>query len=143
MNVSRAQVSNLADEVVLDDPAFPYRVRVRMGETRDLRPAVTELAVQSRSGEPITAGVLAKIPVRQIAGVAASVLHGDGNESQFRMLAQPRPEGSRSWPDDHYKRVRIVAKWARSIGREGGEVGTVAQFWGVNPRTARRWLQRA
>ena len=139
MDVSRAQLSNTGDEIVLDDPDFPYRVRVALADDAE-RPTVTTLLIESRSGTAITSGALARIPVRQIAGVAASALHGGGDEARFRMLAQPRPEGARSWPREHFERVSRVAFWARRTGREGGETGAVAEFWGVCPRTARRWI---
>lgn len=139
MDVSRAQLSNLGDEVVLEDPSFPWTVRVRLSEDAD-RPMVLGVAVDARDGQPITSTVLSQIPVRQLASVAASALKGEG-EAQYRMLAQPRPKGSRSWPPDHYARVQRVAAWARATGRPGGAAGAVAEFWEVHYRTARRWLQ--
>lgn len=141
MNVSDAQLANIGDTVVLDDPSFPYRVQVRLSGDAD-RPAVTELIVRSRSGDPITSAVLAQLPVRQIAGVAASAMAGEA-EAQYRMLARPRPQGVRSWPDDHFYRVARVASWARQIGRAGGAAGAVSEFWNVHHRTARRWISQA
>lgn len=140
MDVSRAQLSNLMDTVVLDDPAFPWRIQVRLCPDSD-RPEITQLIVWSRDTDPqpITSSVLAQIPVRQIAGVAASALRGEG-EAHYRMLARPRPRGSRSWPADHFARVNRVARWARETGRPGGAAGAVAEFWGVHYRTARRWI---
>lgn len=142
MDVSRAQLSNLGDAIALDDPSFPWRVRVTVSRTSD-KPQVTSLTVESRDGVPVTSTTLGKIPVRQIAGVAASAVLGQGDEAQYRMLAQPRPDGARSWPDDHYGRVHRVASWARRIGRDGGETAAVAEFWGVCSRTARRWIARS
>ena len=142
MDVSRAQLSNLAGEIAFDDPGFPYRVRVCLRPESD-RPEVSHLTVQSRTDAPVTAGVLAQIPVRQLAGVAASELSGGGDESLYRALAQQRPAGERSWPADHFDRVLRVAGWARRTGRDAGEAGTVAEFWQVNPRTARRWIAEA
>jgi hypothetical protein len=139
MDVSRAQLSNLGDEVELVDPAFPWTVRVQLSEDAD-RPVVLGLTVTARTGEAITSTALAQIPVRQLASVAASALKGEG-EAQYRMLAQPRPAGSRSWPPDHFQRVARVAAWARQTGRPGGAAGAVAEFWDVHYRTARRWLQ--
>jgi hypothetical protein len=141
MDVSRTQLSNLRDTVVLDDPLFPWRVQVRLSGDSD-RPAITELTVRSRDGQPITATVLSQLPIRQIASVAASALQGEG-EAQYRMLATPRPAGTRSWSVDHFKKVMRVAVWARSLGRVGGAAGAVSEFWGVDYRTARRWLSRA
>jgi hypothetical protein len=139
MDVSRAQLSDLGDQVLLEDPGFPFRVRVIL-DGQSERPAVQSLAVESVGRAAITSATLSQIPVRQIAGVAASMQRGDGDEARFRALAQPRPEGERSWPPEHFERVNRVAAWARSIGRDGGGAGTVAEFWRVNPRTARRWL---
>jgi hypothetical protein len=141
MDVSRAQLQNLADTVVLDDPGFPWRVQVRLSGDSE-RPVITELVVRSRDEEPITASVLAQLPVRQIASVAASALQGE-DETLYRMLAKPRPPGVRSWPEDHFARVARVASWAVRIGRPGGVAGAVSEFWGVDSRTARRWLSQA
>jgi hypothetical protein len=140
MDVSRAQLSNLGDEVELVDPEFPWTVRVRLSADAD-RPVVLDLTVLARNGDAITSTALAQIPVRQLASVAASALAGEG-EAQYRMLAVPRPHGSRTWPEDHFQRVARVAAWARATGRAGGAAGAVAEFWGVHYRTARRWLGR-
>lgn len=148
MDVSRAQVSNLGDEVVLEDPSWPWTVRVQVYPD-DGRPAVSRITVQARELDsyaepyrlPITSTVLGQLPMRQITNVAASLVAGEG-EAQYRMLARPRPHGARSWPEDHFRRVARVATWARSTGRPGGAAGAVAEFWGVHPRTARRWLSR-
>lgn len=139
MDVSAAQLSNLGDEVEVVDPAFPWTVRVKLSEDAD-RPVVLGLAVEARNGQAVTSTVLAQIPVRQLASVAASAIRGEG-EAQYRMLARPRPTGSRSWPPDHFARVVRVAAWARQTGRPGGAAGAVAEFWGVHYRTARRWLR--
>jgi hypothetical protein len=140
MDVSRAQLSNLGDAVVLVDPSFPWEVLVRLSSDAE-RPEVLELHVIADPDrpQPITSTALAQIPIRQIASVAASALKGEG-EAQYRMLAQPRPAGSRSWPPDHFERVRRVASWARATGRAGGAAGAVSEFWDVHYRTARRWI---
>lgn len=142
MDVSRAQLSNLGDAVSLIDPAFPWDVIVRLAADSD-RPEVLEICVTADPNnlQPITSTVLAQIPVRQIASVAASLLRGEG-EAQYRMLAMPRPVGQRSWPEEHFQRVARVAQWARQTGRSGGAAGAVSEFWGVNYRTARRWIAR-
>lgn len=143
MDVSRAQLSNLGDAVSLVDPAFPWEVLVRLAPGAG-KPEVLELHVicDPANPQPITSTVLAQIPVRQLASVAASAMAGEG-EAQYRMLAAPRPPGARSWPEDHFQRVARVASWARQIGRPGGAAVAVGEFWNVNPRTARRWLRRA
>jgi hypothetical protein len=139
MDVSRAQLTNSGECVQLTDPEFPYTVDVYLNPEAE-RPEVRGLVVWAREGaEPITSTALAQIPVRQLASVAASAIRGEG-EAQYRMLAAPRPHGSRSWPADHFQRVGRVAAWARSIGRPGGAAVAVSEFWGVNPRTARRWI---
>ena len=140
MDVSRAQLSNTGEMVQFVDPEFPWTVDVYLSQNAD-RPQVRGLVVWAREGAgPVTSTVLAQIPVRQLASVAASALKGEG-EAQYRMLARPRPEGSRSWPPDHFQRVARVASWARQTGRPGGAAGAVAEFWGVHYRTARRWLR--
>lgn len=141
MDVSRAQLSNLGDSIQLIDPEFPYTVAVWLDREAD-RPEVLAVAVYARDGGSITSAVLAQLPIRQIASVAASALLGEG-EAQYRMLAVPRPHGVRSWPTDHFRRVVRVAAWARSVGRSGGAAGAVSEFWNVDYRTARRWLSRA
>lgn len=135
-------MSNRGDEITLDDPDSDWRVRVTMFPGAD-RPAIRSLTLESRGETAVTAGALTAVPVRQIAGVAASALNGGGDEARYRMLAQPRPAGERSWPPDHFARVGMVARWARKVGRDGGEAGTVSEFWGVCPRTARRWIAQA
>lgn len=139
MDVSRAQLSNTGAMVQVIDPAWPWTVDVYLSKGAE-RPEVRGLVVWAREdGGPVTSTVLAQIPVRQLASVAASALAGEG-EAQYRMLARPRPPGQRSWPPDHFERVARVARWARSTGRKGGPAGAVAEFWNVHYRTARRWL---
>lgn len=141
MDVSKAQVSNLGDEVVMVDPSWPWTVRARITADNGGRPVITAMTIESRNGQSITSTALSQIPVRQISHVVASILAGEG-EAQYRMLAIPRPQGSRSWPEDHFQRVGRVATWARTTGRPGGAAGAVAEFWDVHYRTARRWISR-
>ena len=142
MDVSRAQLSNTRGGVSFDDPAFPFTVHVALNDLAE-RPEVENLTVTARASEPVTREVLSRIPVRQLAAIAASELRGGGDEARYRMLVVERPEGMRSWPPEHYQRVLRVAQWARRSGRDGGEIATIAEFWGVCPRTARRWLEVA
>jgi hypothetical protein len=141
MDVSKAQLTNTGDMVQLVDPGFPWTVDVYLADGTE-RPEVRGLIVWARGDEPITSTVLAQIPVRQLASVAASALQGEG-DAQYRMLARPRPQGSRSWPTEHYRRVATVVAWARRTGRPGGAAGAVSEFWGVHYRTARRWIAEA
>lgn len=139
MDVSKAQLTNTGTMVQLVDPSFPWTLDVYLVGGSD-RPAVRGLVIWARdNAEPITSAVLARIPMRQLASVAASALAGEG-EAQYRMLARPRPEGTRGWPADHFHRVARVGAWARATGRPGGAAAAVAEFWGVHHRTARRWL---
>lgn len=146
MDVTAAQITNTGTMIQLVDPAFPWTVDVYLSQGTE-RPEVCGLVIWARAeddnhAEPITSAVLAQIPIRQIASVAASILAGEG-EAQYRMLASPRPRGARSWPPDHFIRVALVASWARRTGRPGGAAGAVAEFWGVHYRTARRWIAQA
>jgi hypothetical protein len=141
MDVTAAQLTNAGNMVQLVDPGFPWTVDVYLADGT-ARPEIRGLTIWARDeeqGHPITGAVLTALPLRQIASVAASALRGEG-ETQYRMLAQPRPYGVRSWPEDHFRRVAMVASWARRIGRPGGAAGAVAEFWGVHHRTARRWI---
>lgn len=142
MDVTAAQLTNTGDMVQLVDPSFPWTVDVYLTSNTE-RPEIRGLVIWARDDEhPVNGTVLLALPLRQIASVAASALRGEG-ETQYRMLAQPRPHGVRSWPRDHFRRVGLVASWARRIGRPGGAAGAVSEFWGVHHRTARRWIAQA
>lgn len=138
MDVAKAQVTNLGDEVFMIDPAWPWTVQVRIGD-HEGKAVVTRIVVESRQTQGITSTALSQIPVRHIAQVSASLLAGEG-EAQYRMLASPRPRGRRGWPVDHFERVGRVVSWAKATGRS--PAGTVAEFWNVHYRTARRWISR-
>lgn len=135
--------------VLFDDPAAPWLVRVWVGTTRHrrYRRYITRLRIDVRpGGPPITAARLASLPTGQLlhvaaAQLAAAVPDSHPNEAWYRMLASPKPRGSRSWPDDHWDRVAQVFQWADDTGRPGGGAQAVADLWGVsvNP-TAYRWL---
>lgn len=141
MDVTAAQLSVQDDGAELVDPSFPWTVKVQLDRDAET-PTVLALTVSAREDQPITSTALAQIPLRQIASVAASAIKGEG-ETHYRLLAAPRPHGVRSWPPDHFKRVAIVASWARQTGRPGGAAGAVAEFWNVHYRTARRWIASA
>lgn len=141
MDVSKAQASNLGDQVVFADPQWPWTVRVSV-KTVDGRPAINSITVDATGGRAVTSTVLSQIPVRQIARVSASLTAGGGGEAQYRMLATPKQAGCRSWSAEHFHRVARVARWARATGRPGGAASAVAEFWDVHHRTARRWIAR-
>lgn len=140
MDVSRVRLSNTGEMVQMVDPEWPWTVDVYLS-ANDARPEVRGLVIWARDDRPITSTVLGQIPVRALAAVAASALAGEG-EAQLRLLAQPRKQGIKGWDADHFRRVGRVATWATRTGRPGGAAGTVAEFWGVHLRTARRWLRR-
>lgn len=139
MDLSIARVATIA----------PNRVRIYAGsweitaqvENFAGRPMLVEIGVKNKRGAVTSTG-LGALPLRQITVLAASAVWG-GDETLFRMLASPLPPGVRSWPPEHYERVRRVAVWASGSGRRGGAEGAVSEFWSVSLRTARRWLARA
>jgi hypothetical protein len=147
LDVDKAQVSRAPDgAVVLDDPGSPWLVHVWVADVEG-RACIAGLLVEAR-GEPVcvTAARLGRLPTAQILQVAAAEALGNGHDAEvyYRMLASPRPRGSRSWGPDHYARVLAVHDWAVRTGRPGGGAQAVADLWGVarNP-TAWRWLAEA
>lgn len=153
LDVDQARISRNRDQSVLfDDPASPWLVRVWVGTTRrrQYRRYISRLRIDVRpGGPPVTAARLASLPTGQLLHVAAAQLaaalpDGHPNEAWYRMLATPKPRGSRSWPDDHWDRVLQVYRWAEDTGRPGGGAQAVADLWAVsvNP-TAYRWLSAA
>lgn len=135
--------------VLFDDPSSPWTLRVWVGRAGRRR-YITRLRVDVRSGDaPITAARLARLPTAQLLHVASAQLastkpDGHPNEAWYRMLATPKPRGSRSWPAEHWDRVLEVHRWAEETSRPGGGAQAVAHLWGVavNP-TAYRWLAEA
>lgn len=143
---SRASVSMMGDgSVQFSDPAGPWVVRlwVDPSETGQARIGALRIDVADPA-HPVTAGRLAALPVRHLLHVAVAHLAASHapNEVFYRMLAI-RPRGQRGWGDDHYRRVRQVADWARETGRPGGVAHAVADMWTVSVRTAYRWLAEA
>jgi hypothetical protein len=138
VDMSRTQISNSGGEVVFTDPEWPFRISVQIDTDSDV-PFIRQLSVEATDDRRITSSTLSQIPVLQLARVVAGI-DDRGGETLYRMLAVPKQKGFRGWPPDHFSRVSRVARWARSTGRPGGAVGTVAEFWDVHLRTARRWL---
>lgn len=150
LDVDQARISRSRDRSVLfDDPGSPWIVRVWVGTThrRRYRRYISRIRIDVRpGGPPITAARLASLPAGQLLHVAAAQLatalpDGHPNEAWYRMLASPKPRGSRSWPVEHWDRVLEVHRWAEDTQRPGGGARAVADLWGVavNP-TAYRWL---
>lgn len=153
LDVDRARISRTRDQSVLfDDPDSPWLVRVWVGTTRRrrYRSYISRLRIDVRpGGPPVTAARLASLPTGQLLHVAAAQLasavpDSHPNEAWYRMLAAPKPRGSRSWPTDHWDRVLQVHRWAEDTNRPGGGAQAVADLWSiaVNP-TAYRWLATA
>lgn len=151
LDVDRARIARAGDRSVLfDDPAAPWLVRVWVGTDRRGRRHIARLRIDARpAGQPISAARMARLPTAQLLHVAAAQLAAartdtHPNEAWYRMLASPKPRGSRSWPDEHWERVLIVHQWAVDTARPGGGARAVADLWGVstNP-TAYRWLAAA
>lgn len=134
-NVARATTGLVGRGVIIDDPEAPFTVTVTMGQF-DGAPRIEELTITPRSGIPIRQNWLARLPLREIAMAGVAVAFGSDhvNESYYRRLAA----GGVSPLDD---RVAAVAAWATQINRPGGQAQAIADFWGVHPRTALRWLQ--
>jgi hypothetical protein len=147
LSVDRATVTRTGDgSVTVDDPGFPLVLRVRVrpegGRTQLLALEVSARGPDSR----ITAGALGRLPLAQVVHVAAHLTHagsGHPNEAWYRQLAVPRPAGRRSWPAEHWPRVRAVYEWAEGTGRPGGGMQAVADLWdiAVDP-TVERWMAR-
>ena len=147
LDVDSAQVTRRSDGmVVVDDPAAPVVVSVRL-DTTGGRPVPSVVTVQARHpGVRISAAMLSRLPLAQIVPLAAAT-NGSGHpdEPYYRQLARPKPRGQRaSWDPGHWDRVLAVHDWALRVQRPGGGARAVADFWGVtvNP-TAYRWLKIA
>lgn len=144
INLSRAVISRTTNGITVDDPESPWLVHVTAtpGPTR-----LTKLTVESKQADRgITATKLASLPVQQIMHVAAAHMTATEHpgEAYYRMLAQPKPSGHRTWPASHWNAVNRVASWARETGRPGGAARAVSDFWGVSERpTAYRWIAKA
>lgn len=143
INIDRASVERHQNGVTVDDPESPWIVDVNVAgdPTR-----ITSMTVRSRPGGPaITAPRLSRLPTAQLAYVAGTELLGGGHQGEdwYRMLATPKPAGTRDWPQEHWDTVRAVASWAIETERPGGAGRAVADLWGVTTRTAWRWLKRS
>ena len=144
LDADKAQISRTPDgAVVIDDPASPWVVQVWL-DADDGRACISRLMVEAREPVCVTAARLGRLPTAQILQVGAAEVFGDGGEMFYRLLAAPRPPGSRSWGSEHFARVLAVHEWAVRSGRPGGGAQAVADLWGVakNP-TAWRWLAEA
>lgn len=152
VDLNRARLLARADgSTVVDDPGSPWRVRAWTRHDPAGRCRLTRIQVEVRdltaAGGNITAARLASLPVAQIlhaAGATRTPPTAHPNEPYYRLLARPRPVGSRHWDPGHWQRVLTVWEWAEATGRPGGGSRTVADFWAVtvNP-TVYRWLAHA
>ena len=127
--------------VCLDDPASDVIVTV----TTEAQPGrhqrrITTITVTVRDGADtaITSGLLARLPLTELARYAAPTRHP--NDVHWRTVADTKPVGTRSWPDTHWPAVAAVWRWAHDTSRPGGPNATVAEFWQVSNITTKRWL---
>lgn len=142
MDLSAARVARTtAGAVRIDDPGCGWVVRAWTDHRGQLRRLHLDMRPDVDGG--LTAHALRVLPVAQIAHTARAqaTAHPWPNEAFYRLLATPRPAGSRHWDEGHWERVLAVYEWAASTGRPGGGTRAVAQLWGVavDP-TVYRWL---
>jgi hypothetical protein len=147
LSLDRAVVVRQDDgSVVVDDPECPVTITLVVDSTVGTRPRLVSLTVAARGpGDRITAKGLGRLPVPQLVHLAAlrtPATHP--NEDFWRALVTPKPYGDRDWPDQHWRTVWEVYRWADSTGRPGGGFQAIADLWCVARRpTAYRWLARA
>lgn len=147
LDVDRAQVTRTGrGTVVVDDPECPLLVELAVGDVCGRR-QVTRLTVQVRHpAGRIGESTLRRLPVRQLAHVAAqhAAAASHPNEVFYLKQARPRQQGRRRWDDEHWLQVLQVYHWAKATGRPGGPVQAVADMWGVaKAPTAYRWVKTA
>ena len=123
----------------------PWEITATIDNVAD-RPVLVELHAVNPEG--VTATGLSTLPIRHLTMLGAAAIWG-AEETMYRMLASPRDAvpvramlTAHSPRADHFQRVAAVASWAARSGRPGGVAATVAEFWGVHVRTARRWLAK-
>lgn len=146
LTVEQARLSTQDRTVTFDDPTSPWlvdlTVAVAGGQAR-----IGALHIQVRDmSAPVTTARLTRLPSAQMLHVAARLTLPEGhpNELYYRMLAAPKPPGSRQWPAGHWRRVLDVYDWAVDTQRPGGGAQAVADMWGINRTpTAYRWLRQA
>lgn len=110
---------------------------------------IRSLRVDVHNPAALTAGWLASLPLAQMRHIAVREQSRTGratypNEDFIRILATPKPAGSRQWDDGHWGRVLAVFEWGRQVGYRGGPRRAVADMWGVSvDPTVARWLRHA
>lgn len=144
LDVDACAVSSTAGgPTEFDDPGCPWLVRV-WAVTTGGRTRLARLEIEARDPATVevSASGLGRLPTAQMRQVAAA--HAHPGEVFYRMLARPKPVGSRSWPAEHWAAVAQVAAWATDTARPGGALAAVADLWSVSAEpTARKWLRRA
>lgn len=143
IDLTRASITRTSEGVTIDDPASPWTAHVTVAENPT---RTTTLTLKARPGAPgITAARLARLPLAQIQHVAAAETLGADHpdDAWWRLLAQPKPAGARSWPAAHWTRVAAIGDWAAAAGLPGGAGAAVARAWGISLHTAYRWLATA
>lgn len=135
-DIDRATTGLVGRGVFIDDPEAPFLLNIVIRQT-DGVPRMDELSIIPKQGMAIRQNWLRTLPLRQIfmAAVALSFGSETVNESYYRRIAA----GGVAPLDD---RILSVAEWATQIRRPGGQAQAIADLWGVNVRTAHRWLRR-
>lgn len=143
--LQRAVVTRHDDgSVRFDDADCPVIVTVMVDTTSGL-PRLVSVRVDARPGSVVSSKLLARLPMSQMRHLAAlrqPPSHPD--EAHWRSMVLPKLAGHRDWPEDHWRIVWLVYRWAVETARPGGGYRAVADVWGVttNP-TAYRWVARA
>jgi hypothetical protein len=135
-NIERASTGLIGhDMVVIDDPEAPFTLEVSIDQP-DGAARLAALTIVPRDGKVLRRNWLTSLPLREIFMAAAALTLGSEsvNESYYRRLAA-------GGVAPLHDRVAAVANWAEQVKRPGAGSQAVADFWGVHPRTARRWLR--
>jgi hypothetical protein len=145
LSLDRACVTRHSDgSVQVDDPECPVVVTIQVDATGG-RARVTSLTVVARGNQRITTKGLSRLPLPQLLHLAALRQQASHpNEEHWRSMVTPKPFGARDWPDEHWRLVWAVFRWAVETRRPGGGFQAVADLWCVARRpTAYRWVSRA
>lgn len=126
--------------LTLDDPASPVVVTVATAAPIPGRHKRRVTSVTVITGDPaasITAGMLARLPIADLARLAAP--HHHPGDKHWRTIVDGR--AGRRWSGRHWRLVADVYRWAEQTSRPGGGKTAIAEFWQVAPRpTVYRWL---
>lgn len=126
--------------LTLDDHTSPVIVTVTTAppEPGRHRRHVTSVIVTARDPRRgVTAGMVARLPIADLARLAAPHPHPD--DKHWRTIVDTKT--TRAWSARHWQIVADVYRWAEQTGRPGGGKTAIAEFWQIAPRpTVYRWL---